>query len=657
MLNSHFDRHNVLHFKSPSNMEEAAQMDLSVLRSTMITSEEDFFTLSPALAAPCILPTTEELDTLNHTVGLFGQSHEALREPTSPISHNENPSFNDGEEGGDTDVQQRPSDLLTHEPYQVTTMPPATGAAPEVGSQTTNFSSKPTGSLAPDLNHELPTASPTSDREVIFPPVNSPGCVVTIHNLPDDISIQDVLARVRGGEIRTATLVNLKNAMCAVITFKEARSAQLFVHASESFNGEIWTFRGEGEDSEPTRAQIVYVPIFNTGKLFNDPVNIPLEPRFSMELDLATRCIAITKCSFELIEEIWNTFRLTEKLRSPHYANQFEDIWLDDFERGRGGRIEYATLHIWYTNTNMAAGARQRAFGRPWAVNMQFEADPCNDSPFVLFFRPNNDAGFAWHSNPNHSLLNVYRAGCIGELFRTWSEISEAVRGVYKTPSQSQGQAKLLPSEDMAARREAALLDGGFDPVTLMSMGSQDYDSDDEGCRGLPRLDTRMIKTIRATTHKTALPSRTACLTVLETLASRAPSTYIYSPGTSTVMSSVETALEDETAYPDGILQNIGEVACVESVSSPGSQSDENDDSQISARSDPEKDLAHASEKSKDLRKVLTESTHWYTVSLAEFLACNEQQHKAMGTIFYVPPEGHNSLQKYPWDDDLPPQS
>lgn len=655
MLNNQFDGNKVLHLEFPRNMAETAHFDPSVLGSAMITADEDVFALIPALAAPCIFPTTEEVNTLSRSVELLGQSHEVLGKPAFPSNHDENPFLNDVEVGSDTDVQKLLPDLPGHEPHQVTII--SAEAAPKLVQQITNFSNDSTRYSPVDLSHENSTARLTSDREALFPPTNSPGCVVTIHNLPIDISIQDILARIRGGEIRTATLVNLKNTTCAVITFKTARSAQLFFHVSESFNDIIWTFGGQEEDAEPTTAQIAYIPILETGKLLNNPANIPLEPRLSMEVDLGTRCIAITRCSFQLIEGIWNTFRLTEKLRSPHYANQFEDVWLDDFERGRGGRIEYATLHIWYTNTNMAIGARQRAFGRHWAGNLQFEADPCNDSPSVLFFRSSNDAGFAWHSNPNHSLLNVYKAGCISELFRTWNEISEAVRGAYANVSQPKGQPDLLPSEDMAVRRETALSNGGFDPVTLMSMSSQDYDSDNEGCRGPPRLDTRKIKPLQTPTQKTALPSRNACLSVLETLAARALSTYFYSPGTPTAMSTVDTELEDEKPYPVGLLQEFSEIASGESFSSSDLQSDEIEESNSLARNNPKKGWADTEEKFTNLRKILTEPTHWYTVSLAEFLACNEQQHKAMGTMFYVPPEGHNSLQKYPWNEDLPPQS
>lgn len=630
-------------------------MDPSVLGSVMITTDEEPFTLSPALAAPYILPNIYEPHILSHAVGLLDRSHKALGASESPISHDENPFVTGEEESGDIDVQQRLPDLPKHEAHQVTTIP--SEAALKLVQQTVEDSNGSMGNSPLDLSHASPIVSPTPSREALFPPINSPGCVVTIHNLPNGISMRDILPRIRGGDIRTATLVNLKNAMCAVITFKEARSAQLYVHVGKSFNDEIWTFRGGEEDAEPSRAQISYIPIFDTNKFFDDSINIPLEPRFSMEVDLATRCLAITKCSFELIEEIWKAFRLNDQLRSPHYASQFEDIWLGDFQRGRGGWIEYATLHIWYTNTNMAVGARQRAFGRHWAVNMQYEDDPCNNSPSVLFFRSSrqDDPGFAWHSNPNYSLLNVYRSGCIGELFRTWSEISEAVKAAYAIPDQLKGQPELLPSEDMAARREAASFNGGFDPVTLVSMSSQDYDSDDEGCRGPPRLDTRKIKTHRTTTRKTALPSQNACLTALETMAARALPTCLYSPGTSTALSTIEIMLEDETADHDGILKKFEDVTCFDSLSSPSLQSEETDNPEDLTMSDLTKDLVDAEQKFTNLRKALTEPTHWYTVTLAEFLACNEQQRKAMGTVFYVPPEGHNSLQRYPWNEDLRP--
>lgn len=617
-------------------------MDCSVLGSVVVTAEEDSFTLSPALAAPYILPPSQELDTPSQFDHLFDRIHQGLEQTTSSIIHNENSFLNDDEEDSDIDVQQHLPDLSSDEPLQITNA--SSEFISELMQQTVDFPDHLRRSLPLDLSHELLIP----DREALFPPIHSPGCVVTIHNLPKDISIRDILPRIRGGDVRTATLVDLRSTACAVITFKEARSAELFVDVSESFSDEVWTFEGEEEDEEPTTAWIAYFPNFDTGKLLNDPVDIPLQPRFSMEVDLATRCIAITKCSFEVIEEIWRDLRLSEQLCSPHFTNQFEDIWLGDFQRGRQGRVEYATLHIWYTNTNMAIGARQRASGRHWAVDVQFEADPCNGLPSVLFFRPCDDAGFAWHNNPNHSLLNVYRAGCIGELFRSWSEISEAVRAAYVTSWTPKGQPFSLLSEEMAARREAAFENGGFDPVTLISMSSQDYDSDDEGFRGLPRLDTRKIKRHQNTTRKTALLSPNSCLTALEKLAAGTSSKYLFSPGTPAEMTIIETELEDARLYPDGVLQENGEVASTESSQSPNLQSKETDNSDNLAENDPKKDLASAEDRFAKLKKALTEPTYWYTVSLEEFLACNEHQRKAMGTVFYIPPEGHNSLQKYP---------
>ncbi|KAJ4417685.1 hypothetical protein N0V82_006046 [Gnomoniopsis sp. IMI 355080] len=613
----------------------------------MAAGEEGVFVLNPALATPCVTSVKQKPDKPTFIEGLLPHNQKAHGQISSPSGPKDDHFLYDGEDDDDQNEHQRLLNPTVSQPQQVNATlcgPPSKLLQKEI--YNTGGSSGKPPMIYP---HENSMESPMPAREALFPPTIPTGCVVTIHNLPCDISTRDVLSRVSGGELHTATLLKVKNAMCAVITFKEARSAELFVHASESFSDEIWTFSGREEDSGLMKAQIAYAPHLDTDKLFIDPANIPIEPRFSMEVDLATRCLAITNCSFKLIEDIWKAFNLSEHLCIPHYTNQFEDIWLDGFQRGRAGCIDFATLHIWYTNTNMALGAKQRFAGRYWSKSMQFEADPCDNTPAVLFFRPSNDPGFAWHSNPNHSLLNVFRAGRIGELFRTWREITDTVNKSRLAPPHFQEGPKLLPSEDIAARREAARTNGGFDPVTLLSVSVQDYDSDEDGGRAPPRLDVRKIEAQQATTRKIVLPSPNAWVTTLETLAGAVPSTYIHSPGTYTAMMAFDSGLIYENEYPDGFLDEFKDDACNNSVVSSGVQSREADDVKKSPRRYHKKSTISSKERFVSLKKAFKEPHYWYTVSLAEFLACNEQQHKAMGTVFYVPPEGHNSLEKHPW--------
>lgn len=617
----------------------------------MATEEQDVFVLSSALATPCVSSIKQEPDSSVFIEGVLAQYHEAQDQTSSQFGPTHNSFPRADEDDDDQNEHQRLLNPTGNQPKQVAHT--LFGPYHKFFQKDAPISRGSSGSPSTNPPQEYFMESPMSVREALFPPISPTHCVVTIHNLPFDISMRDVLARVRGGAVHTATLLKVNHTMCAVITFKEARSAQLFVHVSKSFNDEIWTFGGLEDDSGLKKAQIAYTPNLDTNKLFDDPASIPIEPRFSMEVDLATRCLAITKCSLEEIENIWKVLRLSEHLCMPHYINQFEDIWLEGFQRGCGGRIEFATLHIWYTNTHMALGAKQRVAGRPWSKNMRFEADPCDETPAVLFFRPRNDPGFAWHSNPNHSLLNVYRAGRISELFRTWREIADTVKKACITPAQPEEGPKLLPSEDIAARREAARMNGGFDPVTLLSVSVQDYDSDDEGGRAPPRLDARKIEAQQASTRKLVLPSPTACVTVLENLAGTIPSTYVYSPGTYTAMSAVEAGAVDENEYSDDFLDESEKEVCVHPVKSPDVQRSEADNAKSSAWSDPKKTTVSSKEKFESLRKAFKNPTYWYTVSLEEFLACNEQQHKAMGTVFYVPPEGHNSLEKYPWNEDL----
>lgn len=568
-------------------------------------------------------------------------------------SSKSDPFLDDSDDDQDPDEHQRLLNTCIGQNQSDSTAPLA--LALHLCEQYDGYSSN-SDKLLTTYSPDLPMANPTPVREALFPPIASPGCVVTIHNLPYDICMRDILARISGGEIRSASLIKLSNAMCAVITFKASRSAQQFVHASKSFDDEIWTFKGTGTDADSRRAQVAYVPTLDTSKVFNDPVDIPIEPRYSMEIDLATRCLVIMNCSFKLIEEIWDTLCLPRHLRSPHYIHQFEDIWLDGFQRRSDGRIDSATLHVWYTSTNLAIGAKQAVAHRWWSNKMRFEPDPCDDTPAVLFFRPSDDAGFAWHSNPNYSLLNVYNAGCISELFRTWRNIAEAVNEARTESPEPDGRPRLLPSEDMAARCKNALTNGGFDPVTLISMSTQDYDSDDEGGRGPPRLDTRRIEAQRAALRKERFLSRNACLTVLINLAAKAPSAYTYCPGTCTARSTGRYELDSEIEWPraDFRKQNEDpgdgdthdEIAEDESLTVAELQSMQTGDSKTSEKSCPKTNPAFAEQNLASLKKAFSEPTILYAVSLAEFLACNQQQHNAMGIVFYIPPKGHNSLNR-----------
>lgn len=609
---------------------------------------EDEFTLSSALATPCISLSKQEPHEDIFIEQLLANNDKAQEQTLPQIGRSDKQCFPKDENNDGSNEHQHLLNPLMGQCQQI-----ATSLSPALLHPKFENTNVPSHSPSTGFCHDLTMGSTIPFREAPFLPISPTGCVVTIHNLPYDISMRDVLARVSGGEVRTATLLKVRNAMCAVITFKEARSAQLFVHASRSFNEEIWTFSGQRREAAFVKAHIAYAPALDTSRLFNDPASIPMEPRFSMAIDLATRCLAITNCSFELIQEIWGNLSLSEHLCFPHYTNQFEDIWLDGFQRGRTGRVESATLHIWYTNTNMALGAKHRLAGRSWSKSIQFEADPCDDTPAVLFFRPSDDAGFAWHSNPNHSLLNVFRAGCISELFQAWREITCIVDTARIAPPQSKRVPRVLPCENMATLCEAAQENGGFDPVTLLSMSSQDYDSDDEGGRAPPRIDTRKIHSQKANTRKEVLPSRTAYLTILEKLAASAPPTYDYSPGTCTAMSTIDLEPVDETEYPDCALGGFAKEMCSNSNTPPDVQRRDADEEKDPTWSDSKKTKKSSEENFAGMSEAFKEPTYWYTVSLAEFLACNEQQHRAMGTLFYVPPAGHSSFKKYSWKKEL----
>lgn len=617
----------------------------------LVTAEEDLFTLSPALTTPYIPSIKQEPDQPRFGEELPDHTHKALVQLPFRASQKDLPVFDEVEDPNQRQRSLDPSACDLHQdPVAISALTPRM-LEHTVQHTSSSASRSPIFDLV-----DSPTstrASPSLAQQAPVPLLSPSGCVVSIHNLPNDICMQDILARIRDGVIQNATLLRLRDAMCAVVTFKRSRSAEQFAHTSSNIDDGTWTFKDIEHGARPRKAQIAYIPTLDTSRLVNNPVSIPAEPRFSVEVDLATRCLAITNCSFELIEGIWKAVCSPFHLRSPHYLNQLDDIWLDGFQRGRGGRIASSTVHIWFTSINMAIGAKWRMANRCWSTNMRFEADPCDKIAPDLPSRPNDDAGFPWHSNPCHSLLDVYRAGHIGELFQNWREISESVTKARSATLKPKEGPKLLPSQEMAARKAAARTNGGFDPVTLMSMSSQDYDSDDEGGRGASRIDTRKIEAQQTANRKPILPSRTACLAALEKLAVRAPSTTIYSPSTFTEGRASENALDEDSEYSDAFISELEDDACDEPIKSSPAQSNQADNLKDLVCSDLEQNQDFSKKRFASLEKALKEPTHWCTVSLAEFLACNEQQRSAMGTIFYVPPEGHNSLEKYPFTKDM----
>ncbi|CAN8099663.1 unnamed protein product [Discula destructiva] len=618
------------------------------------TGDEDLIVLSPAKpSVPASVQKQEEdmkdePDFIEHWLNTIEQNrktNQADREKMS-ASNRANHDHND-DDGEDSDENE-----TSLNPISPTTRPPPANKTDLTETKSIQ-NSRSTGTTHQNSQADSLSGGPNSPRlvsESDWVPIHSPGCIVTVESLPVDITIRDILARISNGEIRGASLVKVQQSagMCAVITFKEPRDAMEFVHISESYEA-IWTFQSTDEEQGQIRGKIVS-PKLVDAKLLHSPDDIPLEPRPLMSLDdNATRCLVIKNCAFEMMQEIWHSLRLSHRLKSPHYRNNLDDIWVDGFRSSRDGsdRIEYANLHIWYTCTELAIGAKKSIRRRSWAKSVGFEADPCDGKPYELFFRPANDPGIKWRSLPSQSLLEAHKNEGIDKLFAMWDAISAAVKESRPPPKEPKERKMTAeePMRDTAERGKVASEKKGLDLLTLMSMidPKDFYEFDYKGGREHSRIDTRNMyageeaKDSVLATDELLRPI--AYVDALIILASEyLPAITVYSPGTPT---STAFLSYSELGYNDETVEK--------KASSPNSRTKHHED--VSKAAAPPSRYLDYTQDPEIMREALKnpKRTHWFEVSVAEYTACDEDQRKLMGTSFYLPPKGYNSLEKHPW--------
>lgn len=493
-----------------------------------------------------------------------------------------------------------------------------------------------------------PASRPTAFEDLFQTPLRSRGNVVIIQGLPLGVTLRDVFSRISTGKVQNASLVRVPQVtagVCAAITFENTRSTQQFMHVSRAYNT-IWSFQPTDEGTEPAEVEISYFPDINTFKLCNSLDDIPLELQRIGDDKGATRCLVIKGIAFEMVQEVWEALRLPRLLMSPHYCSNLDDVWISCFQSGPDGRINLANLHIWYNSTIMATSAKYSICHRAWARRVKYENDPCDGNPYDVFFRPYEDAGFAWHSFPSQSLLAVHKARRTGELFAKWRAISQAVREAH-APVVKHKESREMCAEEiqraMAERRKAARQNGGIDPVTLMYFNANDYDSDDEGDRRLPLIDTREIQTEKNAKlrliEKERLLTPTAYVDALVSLAAHARPSTVFSPGTPTtvpVVSLVWHTVDEQANVP------------ANNVASPSPEAAKTEELRTTTYQPKYWDYTCDLEPMREALKN-PQRTHWYEVSLDEYFACDEMQRKAMGTSFYIPPKSFNSLKKYDW--------
>ncbi|KAK0119235.1 hypothetical protein ONS96_012296 [Cadophora gregata f. sp. sojae] len=174
---------------------------------------------------------------------------------------------------------------------------------------------------------------------------------VKLSNLPLDMEVRDVLARVRGGDVLSATIVKMgkiaPGTMHARVVFKHEAAAEEYVlYAAEhpiSF--------GEDNVAEVT---LVETPTY------------PLHAKQISRLREQTRCIAVLD-----IPSYFSINQLEHDLAcgNGHRAKSLIEMWIDE---------DY-TLHLEFANVDMAgsAWAILHAWNAYRGLECRWEADPC----------------------------------------------------------------------------------------------------------------------------------------------------------------------------------------------------------------------------------------------------------------------------------------
>lgn len=188
---------------------------------------------------------------------------------------------------------------------------------------------------------------------------------IHIEGLPRNIVLRDVLARVRGGEILSATLLDTKsllNTMSARVVFKNEDAAREFV---------VWagahpiTFPSEDDDiHEAATVTLVSTPTY------------PPSLRDQQKIPYATRCIAVSKFPSHIRLGIVEWEILCVRMQVGVHEPEFrKDSLLEHYLDSNG------TLHMEFSNLDISASAwKTLEFARvfkEYRLQISYERDPC----------------------------------------------------------------------------------------------------------------------------------------------------------------------------------------------------------------------------------------------------------------------------------------
>lgn len=467
---------------------------------------------------------------------------------------------------------------------------------------------------------------PTSEPPLLF---TSKGRNIVIANLPADVTPTFILQRIRGGNVANCCLTKLKgNGMAqeetiAVVTFEDPCVAEEYVKALlhvEGRTGDLWKWGAPNTTSDEPWAGLTSAEIKYHTHLPDTPQtglsSISVAHQYPKNPS-TTRCLILSPCPISKLETIWNDLHLPRLLSLPHYRAQVEDIWLDGYQRDTStGMIASASLHIRYTSIQMAVDTKARVMRKPWArvapadwmlpdgpPPLRHEADPCAvaGSLDTLAAPVADHEGYAYlRGDGRHHLplLALSDLGCLPQVLRRWRALRAMVAESRGRRGSASPRGPLAPSASPSSRQGSL----AHDP--LMSGGAVGR----EGGVAAAAVDPR--------------------------------SRYCLGPDVPReVRARVATFL---SVVDDGSPDDLGRARVEEELWGA-------DEEEAEARPATEEPSTSTEKKGRRWGETWGPgsgaTSHYWQVSLAEYLAQSDEQWMAFETCFYVPPEGFNTAE------------
>lgn len=594
--------------------------------------------------------------------------------PGHPPAHQQPRDFDEGSDDGDDAVLAAEAALFYQPPYRAPDLP--------------NYASGMSESSAPpqqlDRQHAEQIVGPhaaVDSPPPARPTFTSVGQNVIIKNLPSWVTAHDVLKRVCGGAVKRCCLTKFKPAnkaemeTLAVVMFKDPNAAERYTKAfsrdsARRSSQSVWELsvdsRIKGRKEPMAGTQSAWIEHFtkvNHHLLVTHPTEVVLKPLPIKGIRFApTRCLVVKHCSCRDLRAIWKDFGFDNLTNNVYHRSQIEDIWFDNYKRDGHDLVVSGDLHMRFTSIDGATNAKESVERKAWARAddddpftedpLRFETDPCEEPLSTLDSPLDCHPGYLYLEGQKHLPLL-----CLSD----WGSAIQVLEDWHKAKRTATAPPPPISMPSSVSTSASSVLDPG-EPVMSpiyekMRQALQQYSID------LRRSNPRHRRSLPAISHPNnafrlgsdptdkQATTGSSCLAVSG--GAQKPWSRAIDPGNYLTDAPfnirVQAAVFLSSCSPSLVH------GFLDSSSSPGPSPSSADthnageDSTPGPDPEPEPTTPPAPEPRKPnyARKGWgpgsVAKSHFWAVSVQELRAMSDEQWKAFGTVFYVPPAGFDT--------------